>query len=34
MSPIAGFEEQTRLQFDALKEKYGIQIKLSTEVNL
>ncbi|WP_313183180.1 hypothetical protein [Sphingobacterium siyangense] len=34
MSPIAGFEEQTLLQFDALKEKYGIQIKLSTEVNL
>ncbi len=34
MSPIAGFEEQTLLQFDALKEKYGIQLKLSTEVNL
>ncbi|WP_293881040.1 MULTISPECIES: hypothetical protein [unclassified Sphingobacterium] len=34
MSPIGGFEEQTLLQFDALKEKYGIQLKLSTEVNL
>lgn len=34
MSPIAGFEEQTLQQFATLKEKYGIHIKLSTEVNL
>ena len=34
MSPIAGFEAQTLQQFEALKEKYGIQIKLSTEVTL
>ncbi len=34
MSPIAGFEVQTLQQFEALKEKYGIQIKLSTEVTL
>jgi hypothetical protein len=34
MSPIAGFEVQTLQHFEALKEKYGIQIKLSTEVTL
>ncbi|MGE8426590.1 MAG: hypothetical protein ACN6O7_01895 [Sphingobacterium sp.] len=34
MSPIAGFEEQTLQHFETLKEKYGIQIRLSTEVNL
>lgn len=34
MSAISGSEETTRLQFEELKEKYGIQIKKSTEIKL
>ncbi|MDM1294116.1 hypothetical protein HX021_07380 [Sphingobacterium sp. N143] len=34
MSPIAGFEEDTLQQFQWLKEKYGIQIKKTTDVIL
>lgn len=34
MSPIAGFENNTQQQFEELQEKYGIQIKKSTEVIL
>jgi len=34
MSPIAGFEESTLQAFDSLREKYGIQIKKSTDVIL
>lgn len=34
MSPIAGFEESTRQAFESLHEKYGIQIKKSTDIIL
>lgn len=34
MSPIGGFESSTRQQFEELKEKYGVQIRKSTEVTL
>lgn len=34
MSPIVGFEEVTLQQFQDLKNKYGIQVKKSTEVCL
>ncbi|WP_104380996.1 hypothetical protein [Sphingobacterium sp. HMA12] len=34
MSPIAGFEDSTRQAFESLQEKYGIQIKKSTDVIL
>ena len=34
MSPISGFEDSTQQQFKALQERYGIQIKKSTNVIL
>ena len=34
MSPISGFESVTQQAFESMKEKYGIQIKKSTEVIL
>ncbi len=34
MSPIGGFESSTQQQFEELKEKYGVQIRKSTEVTL
>ncbi|TDS11736.1 cysteine hydrolase family protein [Sphingobacterium paludis] len=34
MSPIGGFEESTKHQFNRLRERYGIQIRKSTEILL
>lgn len=34
MSPISGFEKDTLKQFDELKDRYGIQIRNSTDVSL
>lgn len=34
MSPIAGYEESTRQQFEVLQERYGIHIRKSTDIIL
>lgn len=34
MSPIAGFEESTKQQFEALREQYGVHIRKSTDIIL
>lgn len=34
MSPITGFEESTKQQFEALRKQYGIHICKSTDINL
>lgn len=34
MSPIAGFEDNTRQQFEVLRKRYGIHIRKSTDIVL